>query len=343
MKNRLLTIALGLLVVIGGTVCIDSSATAASEPIKFVFSSHTPNKGPGPKAYNDIMNAITDRTQGRIQFESYYMGSLLPSKEVVSGVSKGAADIAFVYSARAARLSLLDVSTLPGIGASYKNQGLNAVEIAKMPEVKAQFDKSKIKLLGVIGGDAAIMWLTKEAKTLDDIKGMKIRAEGPLAKVVSQKYGVVPIAMPGPAMTEAFKKGMLDGTFGEFAGAIPQKHYTLTPWIIDYTFASNLVYLIINKESYERLSGDLKEIFDEEWAKLPQHYIDVYAPFADKVRTKILPENNNTIIHLTDDEKTKFVEACRPVWDEWVAAREKEGYSSAREILNKLLELNNVK
>jgi TRAP-type C4-dicarboxylate transport system substrate-binding protein len=99
----------------------------------------------------------------------------------------------------------------------------------------------------------------------------------------------------------------------------------------------------MRSESYSRLPDDIKKIFDEEWAKLPQLNIDLFRPWLKDVYEHILPEANVKLIKATDEEKARLAEYSRPVWDEWVAAREKEGIAGARSILNKMLELNGIK
>lgn len=343
MKKRILILILTL--VLAGIMFMGfgAPAKAAELPkIKLRFSSYSTEPGPVAQSYVDIMNTITKRTNGRVEFEKYFMGTLIPNGEEVRSVVKGVADIAFVNSKDAPRLPLINVAYLPGIGGSMKTQGHNVVELAKMPAIQQEFDQNNIMLLSVQGGDSYYMWFTKEIKAMDEMKGRKVRVTGDPAKLISQ-YGAICINMPGPDMTEAFQKGTLDGSLGGFGGAIPQGHHKLCHWLINYPIVNSLSYLIMSKASWAKLPADIQNMFKEEFAKHPQHYIELFGPFEKEVFQKTLPEAGCHVVEITAAEKAKLAVLSRPVWDSWVAAREKEGMTSARDVLNKMLQLNGIK
>ncbi len=108
---------------------------------------------------------------------------------------------------------------------------------------------------GVIGPETA-GWFRKEIKSLDDVKGLKIRFAG-LGGKVMQKLGASVTMLPGGEIFQALEKGAIDAT--EFSmPAIDQRlgfdkvaKYNYFPgWHQPFTAQ----YLVVNKEKWDALS-----------------------------------------------------------------------------------------
>ncbi|MFC1918332.1 TRAP transporter substrate-binding protein DctP, partial [Chloroflexota bacterium] len=64
--------------------------------------------------------------------------------------------------------------------------------------------------LATFGYDSHQLWTTKEVKTLDDFKGLKLRTFGAFAKLIDA-LGATPISMPSGDAYTSIQKGVLDG------------------------------------------------------------------------------------------------------------------------------------
>jgi TRAP-type mannitol/chloroaromatic compound transport system substrate-binding protein len=107
-------------------------------------------------------------------------------------------------------------------------------------------------------------WFHKEIKTLEDLKGLKMRFFGLGAKVM-QKLGVVTSQLPPGDILEAMKSGVLDAA--EFSlPAMDQplrfhtvaKYYYFPGWHQQATFFD----LYINKSKWDALSDPHKAIIE---------------------------------------------------------------------------------
>ena len=97
-------------------------------------------------------------------------------------------------------------------------------------------------------------WFTKEIKTVDDLKGLKMRFYG-LGGNVMEKLGVAVTALPAGEIFPALEKGVIDATeFGspsgdEFFGFYKVAKYNYFPgWHQTLTLGE----LLINKETWEK-------------------------------------------------------------------------------------------
>lgn len=109
------------------------------------------------------------------------------------------------------------------------------------------------------------IWSKKPIKTLDDIKGMKIRAAG-LSMELWQKLGASVVLLPGGEVLPALQRGLIDGT--EYLEA--SVDYTLgLQEVCKYRFgppvhmSNNIFQLLIKSKSWQALPDDLKEIVEK--------------------------------------------------------------------------------
>ena len=75
-----------------------------------------------------------------------------------------------------------------------------------------------VKVLYLHAHGPGLLHTKKPVKTLEDLKGMKIRSTGFSAKVV-EALGAVPVAMPQGETYEALSKGIVDGDDRPHRGA----------------------------------------------------------------------------------------------------------------------------
>jgi TRAP-type mannitol/chloroaromatic compound transport system substrate-binding protein len=118
-------------------------------------------------------------------------------------------------------------------------------------------------LCGIIGPEAA-GWFRNEIKSLDDLKGLKIRFAG-LGGRVMQKLGASVTMLPGGEIFPALEKGAIDAT--EFSmPAIDQKlgfdrvvKYNYFPgWHQTYT----AFHLLVNKGVWDKLDSSNRALID---------------------------------------------------------------------------------
>jgi len=109
------------------------------------------------------------------------------------------------------------------------------------------------------------IWSKKPIKTLDDIKGLKIRAAG-LSMEMWEKLGASVVLLTGGEVLPALQRGMIDAT--EFLD--PSYDYTMgLHEVCKYRFGppihmtNNIFQLMIKTESWKKLPDNLKAIVEK--------------------------------------------------------------------------------
>jgi TRAP-type C4-dicarboxylate transport system substrate-binding protein len=196
--------------------------------------------------------------------------------------------------------------------------------------VNAVADKFKPKELS----DVKVMYLhahgpgllntrKKAVKTMADLKGLKIRAHGFSAKVVSA-LGGTPVAMPMPEVYQSLQKGVVDGALYPLEA---QKGWKLGE-VTDYTTLSYSMayttsfYVVMNKDKWAALPDSAKKAIEEinkEW--IPKHgqaWDD-----SDAEGKEFFLSKGHKLIELAADEAEAWKKAVAPVLGEY--AKEAEG------------------
>lgn len=263
----------------------------------------------------DFAKEIEKRTQGRIQITTFPGGTLTKAPMVYDGVVKGISDMGnscFAYTR--GRFPVMEVVDLPMGYASGKVATRVANDFAKSVHPKELQD---VKVLYVHAHGPGLLHTKKPVRTLDDLKGMKIRATGLSAKVV-EALGAVPVAMPQGDTYESLQKGVVEGTFGPIEVLKGWKQgevikYTTDCSSVGYTTA---MFVVMNLNKWNGLPDDIKKIIE----KTAEEWVDVHGKAwdaADEEGRKFTLSLGNEIITLSDEENARWRKAVEPIINEY--------------------------
>jgi TRAP-type transport system periplasmic protein len=259
---------------------------------------------------------IEKRTGGRVKITVYPAGSLTKADQCYQGVVDGISDLGmscFAYSR--GRFPLLEGLDLP---LGYPN-GATATRIANAMIEKYQPAELKdVRLLYAHAHGPGILASKKAVRTMDDLKGLKVRATG-LSKAIVEALGGTPIAMPQPETYEALSKGVVEATLcpvetlkGWKQGEVIQ--YVVDPKAIGYTTA---MFVVMNKDKWAKLPADVQQVFTEvckEWA--PKH--GEAWDQADKAGHEFVASLKKEFVTLPEAEQAKWKGAVKPVIDDYL-------------------------
>src|SRR5512144_1230956 len=163
---------------------------------------------------------------------------------------------------------------------------------------------------------------SKEVKTLDDLKGLKVRAPTRIGTKVLTALGAVPVQMPAPQVPEALSKGVIDGLSFPWE-VVPSlkiqeiaKTHTETP--PGQPYMSNSIFVVaMNQAKYDSLPPELRKVIDangglaaSKWAG--QVWDSTIAP-----ARKLALDRGNKINVLTMAEFERWRKATDGVDKEW--------------------------
>lgn len=334
-----------LLMIVLASFLILGAARAPAKPIELRVSSWMPAKSVDTEIAEKWTKMVEERTKGRVHFTLYPAQALGKMKDHYDMAIKGIADITFhTISNNPGRHPISEVLHLPFIVPSSEAGGKIFWQLyQEFPEIRAEYDE--VKVIGLGTTDTWNFHTTKKPiRTIDDLKGLKLRVPGGMASDAVEALGGVPIGIPVPELYLAVQKGVVDGTVMGWEGIKSFKLYELLRHYIDVGgFTSLAQGLFMNRDSWNKLPPDIQKVIGEElgttwWAtKKGKLSHDRWAEEGKKLAT----ERGGKIYVLPPDEQQKWTEAILPIRDKWVSDMEAKGVPG-RKILDRALELSKM-
>jgi TRAP-type C4-dicarboxylate transport system, periplasmic component len=183
-----------------------------------------------------------------------------------------------------------------------------------------------VKPLWLHTNDGSSFHLTspKGVKTLEDLKGLKIRAATRLNSRMLAALGAAPVQMPLPAVPEAMSKGVIDGAMVPWEGVPAAKLQEIAKSHLDVPagqpkFANSIFAFVMNQAKYDSLPADLKKVIDANsgadasaWAG--GKGFDSVVPAFHKLAT----DRGNQVFVLAPAEMARWTKATADVDELWI-------------------------
>ena len=181
--------------------------------------------------------------------------------------------------------------------------------------------------------DGSLVHSTKKpVKTLEDFKGMKMRAPNRQASRMIDALGAAPVQMPLPQAAEALSKGVIDGAIIPWEVVPAMKFEEVTKFHTEMPAGSaqmsNTVFVFaMNQARYDSLPPELRKVIDANSGPEPSAWVGkVFAEDAAPGR-KTAEVRNNTFYMLPAAELKRWEAATARVADEWVKDVTAKGFN----------------
>jgi len=266
---------------------------------------------------------VEKRTEGAVKINTFPGGTLLGAKGMMDGVIAGQADIGCICMAyQPGRFVVTNGVSLP-LGIPNSETGSLALFDLFEKYKPAAFDK--VKVLTMFTTAPTNIMSKQPVRTLEDIKGMDLRASGGAAEIL-KSWGANQIGMPMSATPEALQKGVVQGLFSslevmkDLKFAEDCKYVTMTNTVV-YPFA-----VVMNKAKWNALPDDVKKIMDDlarEQAKWTGTYMDGHVDNAIA-----WSKENHKVEFISLDEKTtkEWNTPLAPITDKWITKATAKGF-----------------
>ncbi len=227
---------------------------------------------PTSNAHSNILVPWTQRVEtaskGRIKFQIFPAMQLGGAPSQLFDQAKDAvADIVWTLPGYTpGRFPKSEVFELPLMMQSGEQASRAAWEFAQ----KHLVDEFKgVKLLSVHTHDSGLLHMVKKpVRTLEDLRGEKLRAPNRVANKMLAALGASPVSLPFTALQEGLSKGILDGLLITWE-ALPStkindvvRYHTEMPQGSAALYTSVIVFAM-NVKRYESLPVDLRAILDQ--------------------------------------------------------------------------------
>jgi tripartite ATP-independent transporter DctP family solute receptor len=317
MKHLTATIAAGLIA--AATAFAPGSAVAQDKLVLKASDVH-PEGYPTVQAVEDMGKKLSAATKGRLSVAMYPSMQLGGEKEAIEQAQVGAIAFARVsVGALGPVVDQLNVFNLPYV---FRNtEHMRHVIDGKIgQDLLDAVTNSGKGLIGLCWMDAGArnFYDTKKAiHTLADLKGLKIRVMGnPMFVDMANSMGANGVPLGYDQVFSSLQTGVIDGAENNPPSFVFDNHFQVAKF---YTIDEHLIVpemLVMSKKIFDTLSKEeqadvLK--FAKEAQQEERKLWDVYQQKAlDKAKAAGI-----TITEVSPEEKKKFQEAVKPVWDKY--------------------------
>ena len=287
------------------------------------------------KAIKPWLDAVNADPSGAVKIEAYPNGALgksLPAQPQL--LLDGVADIAWVNpSLVPGRFPDDQVLELPGLLRNLK-EGVQLYEaLVKSNSLRGYSD---YYVIGSFMNPHYNIFSRRPIKSIQDLKGMKVRIVGPVIGQTVKELGMVPVLMPPNEVVEAMGRGTIEATVAVPTAVVDFGIDRVTSYDYLLPLGSGPLTLMMNRAKFESMPKAAQDVISKyslKWAndlyakELDAHNNSVIEKFkADKKRTVVLPSNS-------DLDATK--PAYEKVTAEWAAKdpRNAQTLAKARELL----------
>jgi TRAP-type C4-dicarboxylate transport system substrate-binding protein len=314
MKKSLSGLIICTFLVVSGLLL---TGTAESKTIELKMSHFMPTKHTQHKVMAKWAKKIEAQSNGALKVTIFPGGALGKPPHQYDNAVKGITDIAFgLQSYTAGRFPLTSSLRLPFL---VKSGEQGSKVFWSMYEKYLKNEYKDVKVLWLFNhGPGQIHTTKKQVKSLEDLKGLKLRTPGAIMSRVLKRLGAVPVPMPITQVYTALERKTIDGICGPWEVMRPFKFYEL----IKYTTVADMYTLtffqVMNKDKYDSLPNNLKKVIDNNIGKKMAVTAGKAYDRGDKPAYELCIKKGVQAYNLTPQERERWIKAAKPVEADWL-------------------------
>jgi TRAP-type transport system periplasmic protein len=301
------------------------SFTYAAEPIKLKFANFFPPTHKNAVLFDQFSQDINKKSNGKVEISYFAGGTLLTAPKIAAGVATGIADIGLSHCAYSrGRFPVMEAMELPlgfpngWVGTYVSNDFYDKFK-------PKEWDQFHPLVFGTSPANV-LQTINKPVKTLEDLKGLKIRGTGRVGDIV-KALGATPMPIEMVDLYESLRRGVVDGNMGPMEQL---KGFKIGE-LIKYVTASYKVgsvfsfYVAMNKHKWDALPADMKKLFDD----TSKEYKDKWALAWNEIDIEgreFLVSQGGQVVPISDAESAKWIKAAEPVIGDYKKDLVSKGY-----------------
>src|SRR5699024_9942625 len=263
----------------------ESEASSESESHDLDFSHFFPPSHFMEEEAKNLGEELEEASDGDITITTYPGNSLAESDEQFDAAVTGTVDIALsVHGYTPGEFPLFSVMELPFMSDTAKQGSENLWDIYnEFSDDFAQEYEGTEPLWLYTTDPGQLFTVDKPVKSVEDLKGMKIRSPSPETSEWLERLGATPVSMPMDENFEALERGVVDGTIAPWEAV---KTWDLEE-VINYAtignFYSTTMFVVMNKDLYDGMDEEAQKIIkDNTGEKMSQKTGEIFDEYREE-------------------------------------------------------------
>ncbi|MCX8022004.1 MAG: TRAP transporter substrate-binding protein [Syntrophorhabdaceae bacterium] len=266
---------------------------------------------------------VEKRTNGRVKITYFPGGTLTPAAQTYDNVVKGIADIGFsVFGYTRGKFPMMSTMDSP---LGYKSGTVATKLVNEFYKKFKPKELDEVQVMYLHAHGPGLLHTKKPVSKLEDVKGLKIRAQGTVVPIV-QALGGAPVGATMPETYDALRTGVVEGSMAPYEALQGWKwgeviSYTTECYPVAYTAT---MFVVMNKQKWNSLPPDVQKIIEginAEWAEKQGKLWDEI----DKEGKEFSLKRGNKSIALSKEEGARWAAKVKPIVDAYAAELKSKG------------------
>ena len=324
--------------VVSLTALAPGGGSAQDKPIELKLSHWV---GVGHIHHKNVLEPWTkmveERSKGRLKITIYPGGVLGKPVDHWDMVKDGIADIGWgTHNYTAGRFPLTSAGDLPFM---FKTSKGGSRALWELYVKHLQKEHEGVKVLWLFHTTTFHVFTTrKPVKTLEDLRGLKMRTAGGQVAAVAKQLGAIPVTMAAPEAYNALERGVVDGTIFPWEVMVSFKLSEVIKHATVVNLSAATFFITMNLKKWESLPPDLGKVIDDLGGAWAAEFSGAVWDKGDEDGLAAARKAGITIYPLPAAERQRWIQKAKPVEDEWVTSLEAKGLP-ARQVLADLKDL----
>ena len=269
---------------------------------------------------------IKKRTNGQVVIEYFPGQTLTKARQVYDGVVQGLSDVGLaLFAYTPGRFPVMAAVDLPMGYMSGKAATQVVNDVYKKFQPK-ELDDTQVMYLHA-HGPGILHTKGKAVRSLEDLKGMKLRGHGTSGEIV-KALGATLVGMPMPELYQSLQKGVVEGALYPIEvnkgwRMAEVTNYITASFSIAYT---STFFVVMNKNKWNSLPAGAQKTIQEinaQWIEKTGEAWDS----SDMIGYQYSLGRGHSIIGLDKKEAARWKKAVSPVIDQYIADMNAKGFN----------------
>jgi TRAP-type C4-dicarboxylate transport system substrate-binding protein len=288
----------------------------------------------------EFIDYIHKRTNNKVKVAYFPAEQLGKAKDLLNVCSQGLADIAQIHITYfAGQLPLNNVAQLPFYNKASEGSKIYRRLMDTSPEIQQEFKKYGVRgLEGHTTAQYDVATVKKLVKSLDDLKGLKLKTAGGMYDKIARRYGINPVSIAASETYEAMQRGIVEGCIFNF------------PSIRSYRLNEQIKYItngmkcggypgaeIINEKKWQKLPPEIQKGILQAAEDASKRWGLYWDQMHDET-VKQFEKQGIEIFNIKPEERAKWDAPLKGVEEEYIKEAEKKNLP-ARKVFNDFLKI----
>ena len=319
-------------------VLLAGTAVSGEKPIEVNFAYWGSPKAMTAKLFQEMLDRIEKRSNGRIKFNAYFGETLLKISETYRGVQLGVTDMSYFGPGIPGNPIVLGkIISLPflGITSNVMTTAVYDKLLQESPELQKEY--KGVKVLGVSGLPLDNLHMCKKAVHVpDDLKGMKLLTLGARVKFLKD-VGAIPVSIGVGEWYTSLERGLAEGLYFLFPVLPIFKLENQFQYHTVVNGSATIVMFIFNEKKWNSIPPDLQEVIIEgtQWKVSEGQKRDTEEQESVLLDLK---KRGHEVYYPTAEEMKEWEASAKLTHEEWIKEVEKKGLPG-REVYDRFMEI----